>query len=127
MLYRLLDTAHTFFLWGWMYNIIVTNYGNLLVMNTVSGILAACFMSFYTLGGVVQAFFTYRLGGISGHWWLAGSLWTLELIDYGIHTAMLVFATKSNGFLDFKEHYNGLVYAAMFTSITVRSSDTPVL
>jgi hypothetical protein len=107
-----------------MYNIIVTNYGNLLVMNTVSWLLASCFVSFYSLRAVAQAFFTYRLGGVSGHWWLAASLWAYEIIDYGLHMAIVVFATKSSGYMDFKEHYNGLVYVAMFSSITVRSSTT---
>jgi hypothetical protein len=110
-----------------MYDIIVSNYGNIMAMNTVSGLLAACFMSFFTLGGVVQAYFTYRLWGLSGHLWLAASLWTLELVNFGIHTNIVVFATRSHGYMDFIEHYNGLVYAAMSSAVAVRSSATPIM
>jgi hypothetical protein len=104
-----------------MYQILVTNYGNIMAMINVQWPLAASFMSFFALDGVVQAFFTYRVYMVSGHWWLAVPLWTLELITLGVHTGMVVFAIKSDGILDFAKHYNGLLYAAMSLSITVRS------
>jgi hypothetical protein len=90
--------------------------------DSVSGFLAACFMSFHSLGGVVQAYFTYRIYVISGHWWLTAPLWVLELVDYGVHASMVVFATRSHGYMYFKMNYNGLVYAAMLLSLAVRSS-----
>jgi hypothetical protein len=110
-----------------MYDVIVSNYGNIMAMNKFSVLIASCFMSFYSLGAVVQAFFTYRLWGLSGHWWLVASLWTLEIVNYGIHTSIVVFATKSHGYMDFTEHYNGVVYAAMLSAIAVRSSVTPIM
>jgi hypothetical protein len=107
-----------------MYGVIVTNYANIMAMTNVSALLASCFMSFFTLDGVVQAFFTYRVYMISGHWWLAAPLWTLELITLGVHTSMVVFALKGDGILDFARHYNGLLFAAMILSITASSSFT---
>jgi hypothetical protein len=90
-----------------------------------SGLLAACFMFHYSLGAVVQAFFTYRLWGLSGHRWLSVSLWTLEIVNYGIYTSIVVCGTRSHGYMYFKEHYNGLVYAAMSSAIAVRSAAAP--
>jgi hypothetical protein len=104
-----------------MYQVLVTNYANIVAMINVQWPLAASFMSFFALDGVVQAFFTYRVYMVSGHWWLATPLWTLELITLGVHTSMVVFAIKSDGILDFAKHYNGLLYAAMSLSIAVRS------
>jgi hypothetical protein len=103
-----------------MYSIIVTHYGNILAMQNVSGLPAAFFMTFFCLDGVVQAFFTYRVYVLSGHWWFAAPLWTCELISFGVHTSMVVFATRSNETLDFIKNHNGLWYAAMFLSVIVR-------
>jgi hypothetical protein len=105
-----------------MYGVIVTNYANIMAMTNVSALLASCFMSFFTLDGVVQAFFTYRVYMISGHWWLATPLWTLELVTLSVHTCMVVFALNGDGILEFARHYNGLLFAAMILSITASSS-----
>jgi hypothetical protein len=77
-------------------------------------------MTFCTNGASVQAFFTYRVYVVSGHWWLAVPLWILELFDTSVVAAMVYYTTKSSGFLQFKEEYNGLVYMTLISCAVVR-------
>jgi hypothetical protein len=107
-----------------MYEVVVTNYGNIIAMINVQWSLAACFMAFFTLDGVVQGFFTFRVYAFSGAWWLAVPLWILELAAFAVHTSIVVFAIKSDGILDFEQNYNGLLYASMCLSIAVSASST---
>jgi hypothetical protein len=57
----MLETAHTAFLWTWLYQMIVTNFGSILFLNAVPWSLGACLITFCVVGELVEAFFTYRV------------------------------------------------------------------
>jgi hypothetical protein len=78
-------------------------------------------MSFCLIGASVQAFFTYRVYVVSGRRWFAVPLWTLEFANVGLVMAIVILATQSSGFLEFKEHYNGLVYVILISCALVRT------
>jgi hypothetical protein len=103
-----------------MYSIVVTNYGNIMVTNTVPWSLLGYLMSFFAVRTAVQAFYTYRLYAISRHLWLAVTLWMFELLELCLVTSLVALLTASGEFLGFKERYNGFVYVAFFTATAVR-------
>jgi hypothetical protein len=78
-------------------------------------------MTFCTIGASVEAFFTYRVYVVSGHWWLALPLWVLEISVMGVCASLVALASRSGGFLQFKEHYNWLVYLCLITTTVVRA------
>jgi hypothetical protein len=91
-----------------------------MAMNSISISLAGCLMSFFAVRSVVQVFYTYRLYAISRHWWLAVTLWMLELLELCLTIAIVVLATASGEYLVFQERYNALVYVAFFCATVVR-------
>jgi hypothetical protein len=99
---------------------IVTNYGNSMAINSIPWSLLGYMMSFFAVRTVVQAFYTYRLYAISGHWWLAVTLWMFELLELCLVTGIVALLTASGEFRVFKERYNGLVYVALFSATAVR-------
>jgi hypothetical protein len=96
-----------------MYSIIVTNYGNFMVMNSIPWSLSGGLMSFFAIRTTVQAFYTYRLYAISRHLWLAVTLWVFELLELCLEVGLVILLAACGEFLVFKERYNGLVYVAL--------------
>jgi hypothetical protein len=120
-IHRLFETAHTCFLWAWLYDITVSHFGSILALNSIPWSLAACLLAFCSNGAAVQAFFTFRIFVVSGNWWLAVPLWILQLVEVGTVVSIAVFTTRSKGFLEFKEDYNALVYVCLITCVVVRA------
>jgi hypothetical protein len=48
-------------------------------------------------------------------------IYILELFEVATTAAIVAFATKSSGFLDFKSKYNYLVYMDLICSAVVRA------
>jgi hypothetical protein len=91
-----------------------------MAMNSIPWSLSGNMMSFFTIRAAVQAFYTYRVYAISRHWWLAVTLWMLEFLELCLVTGILTLMTTSGGSLVLKEHYNGLMYVAIFAATAVR-------
>jgi hypothetical protein len=116
----MLETAHTAFLWTWLYQMIVTNFGSILFLNAVPWSLGACLITFCVVGELVEAFFTYRVYILSGHWWLALPFWTLQLsMVLFIVPCIVALAVKSGGLLQFKDRYDWLVYVCLIIATIV--------
>jgi hypothetical protein len=88
-------------------------------MSTVPWSLGASLIIFHTIGAAVESFFTYRVYVLSGQWWLALPLWTLQLFMMGIVPYIVVLSIKSDGLLQFKDRYDWLVYLCLITAAIV--------
>jgi hypothetical protein len=121
-LHSLFESAHTAFIWTWLYNITVTQFGSFLALNSIPWSLAASLLAFAANGMAVQAFFTYRIYVVSGQWWIAAPLWILEVFELGTVASIVAFTTKTSGFLQFKLEYTAVVYMTLISCAVVRAS-----
>jgi hypothetical protein len=120
-LFSLFESAHTAFIWAWLYNITVTQFGSLLALNSIPWSLAASLLAFTATGSAVQAFFTYRIYVVSGQWWIAAPLWILEVFEVGTVASIVALTTKTSGFLQFKQEYTAVVYMTLISCAVVRT------
>jgi hypothetical protein len=122
---RLLETLHTVFIWMYLYEISVTNYGRPAALDGLPWHVDVSLMLQGFVGSAVQAFFSYRAWIVSGKIWLAIPGWIGELVRAGVSIALTVVTLTTPGLTVFREKYEWMgIFTVSVTSLFSSSPST---
>jgi hypothetical protein len=120
--HRALETLHTIFSWMYLYELIVTRFGNLIALVTIYWHFAGTLCVFGLLGAIVQSYNTYRVYIVSGrNLWITVPAWALIGANLSATIAITYYGYVDHYVSVFQTKHGHMAYAVLIMCVIVRT------